>query len=361
MAEHEIKLVASLDTSNINTNTGTTGTTTNRTGGSSSSALGTAIIGSQLGSVGNMIGIEIPKTIKLLIKSLSDGIYLINFHLHNILQPLKEITKEFSIVNRGVEGISKSFETYERFMTVFETGIKHSTEKFVDSLNELKDSTNKAAKEIKSSFNSPSNGKSGASGLLGMKIGNGGGFGTMFGRMLGAGAVMSATSNTRQLFDIIDPDRKTWAGKISNVFEWITGPFEKMAREAEKANEQVNESKKRLEEFNKQMEHFKEITRNAQLEKYTMEQKKVLEYITSSELPEYLKEHGDKLKKLEKKYQDMNNTLAKGAVAPLAVDKFQKEMKKIADELNIETELFDTASEKLKKFNDQAKQLAEET
>ena len=57
----------------------------------------------------------------------------------------------------------------------------------------------------------------------------------------------------------------------------------------------------------------------------------------------------------------MNNTLAKGAVAPLAVDKFQKEMQKIADELKIENELFDTAAEKLKKFNDEAKRLSEET
>ena len=134
-----------------------------------------------------------------------------------------------------------------------------------------------------------------------------------------------------------------------------------MAREAEKANELVKQSKERLDEFNKQMEHFKEVTRSAHLEKYTMEQKKVLEYITSSELPEYLKEHGDKIKQLEKKYQDMNNTLAKGAVAPLAVDKFQKAMRKIADELNIENELFDTAAEKLKKFNDEAKILSEET
>lgn len=142
--------------------------------------------------------------------------------------------------------------------------------------------------------------------------------------------------------------------------EWLS-PFSKMVSEAEKANELVKESKLRLDEFNKQMEHLKEVTRSAQLEKYTMEQKNVLEYITSSELTEYMKEHGDKLKKLEKKYQDMNNTLAKGAVASLAVDKFQKEMQKIADELKIENELFDTAAEKLKKFNDEAKRLAEET
>ena len=49
--DHEIKLVATLDTSNINTNTGTTGATTNRTtstGGSSVSTFGTALVGSQL-------------------------------------------------------------------------------------------------------------------------------------------------------------------------------------------------------------------------------------------------------------------------------------------------------------------------
>lgn len=145
------------------------------------------------------------KSIKLLIKALSDGIYLINFNLHNILHPLKEITKEFSIVNRGVNGISKSFESYEKYMTVFEIAIKKSTGNFVKSLNELKDSTNKASIEIKKSFNSPSIGKSGASGLLGMKIGSGGGFGEMFGRIAGAGAVMSAYSGTRQIFDITDP------------------------------------------------------------------------------------------------------------------------------------------------------------
>lgn len=217
-----------------------------------------------------------------------------------------------------------------------------------------------ASKTIRSSVVQPNQGGR-ISGLMGMKIGNGGGFSPMLGRMVGAGAIMSATSNTRQLFDIIDPERKTWAGKISNVFEWITGPFEKMAREAEKANEMVKQSKERLEEFNKQMEHFREITENAKLEKYSMDQKKVLEYITSSELPEYMKEHGDKLKKLEKKYEDMNNTLAKGAVAPLGVDKFQKAMQKISEQLNIENELFNTASEKMKKFNEETKRLAEET
>lgn len=60
MAEHEIKLIATLDTSNINTNAGTTGTTTNRTtssGGSATSAVGTALIGSQLGNVGNALSL----------------------------------------------------------------------------------------------------------------------------------------------------------------------------------------------------------------------------------------------------------------------------------------------------------------
>ena len=366
MAEHEIKLIASLDTSGINTNTGTSGTTTNRTtssGGSTSSTFGTALVGSQLGSVGNALSLQMSKAIKIFIESLSKGITLINHQLHRISIPLYEIAKEFNLVNRDINGMSESFGKFrERYVSSLQTSIAVADD-FTKSLNELKDSTNKASKEIKNSFNLQSIGKSGSSGitgLLGMKIGRGGGFGELFGRMAGAGAVMSAYSKTRNLFDITDPQRKTTTGKIFDYMEWLS-PFSKMVSEAEKANELVKESKLRLDEFNKQMEHLKEVTRSAQLEKYTMEQKNVLEYITSSELTEYMKEHGDKLKKLEKKYQDMNNTLAKGAVASLAVDKFQKEMQKIADELKIENELFDTAAEKLKKFNDEAKRLAEET
>ena len=366
MAEHEIKLVASLDTSGINTNTGTSGTTTNRTtstGGSTTSTLGTALVGSQLGSVGNAISLQMSKAIKSFIESLSKGINLINHQLHRLSIPIYEIAKEFNLVNRDINGMSESFGKFrDRYLSSLQTSIE-VTDDFTKSLKELANSTNKASKEIKNSFNSPSIGKSGAygiTGLLGMKIGSGGGFGTMFGRIVGFEAVMSAYSNTRKLFDITDPQRKTTTGKIFDLMEWLS-PFSKMLSEAEKASELVKQSKQRLDEFNKQMEHFNEVTRSAHLEKYTMEQNKVLEYLTSSELPEYMKEHGDKLKKLEKKYQDMNNTLAKGAVAPLAVDKFQKEMQKIADELKIENQLFDTAAEKLKKFNDEAKILAEET
>lgn len=364
--DHEIKLVATLDTSNINTNTGTTGTTTNRTtssGGSATSSVGTALVGSQIGSVGNALSLQMSKAIKSFIESLSKGIKLINHQLHRISIPLHEIVKEFNLVNRNINGMSESFGKFtDRYLSSLQNSIEVADD-FVKSLEELKDSTNKASKEINKQFNSLSIGKSGAhgiTGMLGMKIGNSGGFGTMFGRIVGVEAVMSAYSNTRKLFDITDPQRKTTTGKMFDYMEWLS-PFSKMAREAEKANELVKQSKERLDEFNKQMEHFKEVTRSAQLEKYTMEQKKVLEYITSSELPEYMKEHGDKIKQLEKKYQDMNKSLAKGAVAPLAVDKFQKAMQKIADELNIENELFDTAAEKLKKFNDEAKILAEET
>ena len=364
MAEHEIKLIASLDTSGINTNTGTSGTTTNRTtstGSLSSNAVGTAIIGSQLGNF--LLGTQITKTIKLLIKSLSDGIYLINFHLHNVLHPLKEITREFSIVNRGVAGISKSFESYERMMTIFEIAIKHSTGEFVKSLNELKDSTNKVSKEIKNSFNSQSIGKSGASGitgLLGKKIGSGGGFGEMFGRMVGAGAVMSAYSGTRQIFDITDPQRKTTTGKIFSWLEWLA-PFSKMAGEAEKASDLVKQSKERLDRFNNQLARFNEAKETANIDQYSRAQKGLIDGMKESELTKYISQHSKKLENIKKKYEDMNNTLARGDVNLFSLDKFLKQMSKLANELNIEQQLFDTASEKMKKLNDEVERLAEET
>ena len=55
-----------------------------------------------------------------------------------------------------------------------------------------------------------------------------------------------------------------------------------------------------------------------------------------SELPKYISQHSEKLEKLKKKYEEMNNTLSKGDVDLFGFDKFIKQMKKISDELNIE-------------------------
>ena len=53
---------------------------------------------------------------------------------------------------------------------VYEIAIKHSAGEFVKSLNELKDSTNKASKAINISFGSPLNGKFGAINSQGKEI-----------------------------------------------------------------------------------------------------------------------------------------------------------------------------------------------
>ena len=364
--DHEIKLVATLDTSNINTNTGTTGATTNRTtssGGSTTSAFGTALVGGQLGSVGNALSLQMSKAIKSFIESLSKGIQLINHQLHRLSLPLYEIVKEFNLVNRDINGMSESFGKFtDRYLSSLQNSIAVADD-FTKSLNELSNSTNKASNEIKNSFNSLSIGKSGASGitgLLGKKIGNGGGFGELFGRMVGVGAVMSAYSGTRQIFDITDPQRKTTTGKIFDWLEWIN-PFSKMASEAEKASELVKQSKERLDRFNNQLARFNEAKETANLDRYSSEQKGLLDGMKESELPKYISEHSKKLENLKKKYEEMNKTLANGDVPLFGLDKFLKQMGKLANELNIEQQLFDTASEKMKKLNDEVERLAEET
>lgn len=43
-----------------------------------------------------------------------------------------------------------------------------------------------------------------------------------------------------------------------------------------------------------------------------------------SELPKYISEHSKKLENLKKKYEDMNNTLARGDVNLFSLDKFLK-------------------------------------
>lgn len=106
---------------------------------------------------------------------------------------------------------------------------------------------------------------------------------------------------------------------------------------------------------------MKELAKNAGLEKYAREQKAFIDVITSSELPEYLKEHGDKLEKLKEKYNQMNDKLARGAVPTLAIDNYIKEMEKLAHEVDIEQGIFDNAASKMKQLNEETKKLAEET
>ena len=43
-----------------------------------------------------------------------------------------------------------------------------------------------------------------------------------------------------------------------------------------------------------------------------------------SELPKYISQHSKKLENLKKKYEDMNNTLARGDVNLFSLDKFLK-------------------------------------
>ena len=361
--DHEIKLVATLDTSNINPNTGTTGATTNRTtssGGSMTSAFGTALVGGQLGSVGNALSLQMSKAIKSFIESLSKGITLINHQLHRLSLPLYEIVKEFNFVNRDINGMSEAFGNFrDKYLSSLQNSIAVADD-FTKSLKELSNSTNKASNEIKNSFNSQSNGKFGASGLLGMKIGSGGGFGELFGRMVGAGAVMSAYSGTRKIFDITDPQKKTTTGKIFNWLEWLS-PFSKMASEAEKASELVKQSKERLDRFNNQLARFNEAKEKANLDQYSSAQKGLLDGMKKSELTKYISQHSDKLEKLKKKYEEMNKTLANGDVNLFSLNKFLKQMEKLSNELKIEQQLFDTASEKMKKLNDEVEKLAEET
>lgn len=55
-----------------------------------------------------------------------------------------------------------------------------------------------------------------------------------------------------------------------------------------------------------------------------------------SELPKYISQHSEKLEKLKKRYDEMNNTLARGDVNLFSLDKFLKQMSKLENELNIE-------------------------
>lgn len=122
--------------------------------------------------------------------------------------PLAELVREFNAANRHIRGVNKTIDLYKSNMEKNQETIKSLGGEFARSLKELSNATTSASNSIqKASLAANAGGKaSGITGLLGMKIGSGGGgFGELFGRMVGAGAVMSAYSGTKQIFDITDP------------------------------------------------------------------------------------------------------------------------------------------------------------
>ena len=122
--------------------------------------------------------------------------------------PMAELVREFNKSHQHIKGINHTFSLYNRNMMKNQESIEKLGSDFSNSLKVLSNATTSASNSIQkaSLVASAGQGKaSGITGLLGKKIGSGGGFGEMFGRMVGAGAVMSSYSGTRQIFDITDP------------------------------------------------------------------------------------------------------------------------------------------------------------
>lgn len=92
-------------------------------------------------------------------------------------------------------------------------------------MKDLSNSANQAANSMKNAARKANQDANGGSDVLGMKLGKGGGFGGMAGRLVGAGAVYSAYSNTKRLFETTDPEGKSAFSKISNGLDWLISPF----------------------------------------------------------------------------------------------------------------------------------------
>ena len=121
--------------------------------------------------------------------------------------PMAELVREFNKAHQHIKGINNTFSLYNRNMMKNQESIGKMGSDFSQSLKALSDATISASNSIRKASLAANAGAnaSGITGLLGKKIGSGGGFGELFGRMVGAGAVMSAYSGTKQIFDITDP------------------------------------------------------------------------------------------------------------------------------------------------------------
>lgn len=270
MADHEIKLTATLDTSSINT--AIQQTRVNQTGGASSSGgsgMGSvATVGAVTGGV-NTITRGLKHAMNAWERSILMSIRLINAQLTRLMLPLSTLVSQLWLVHGRVRGMDQVFGNFSNALQSSSEELTKANDTLRASIKELTTTTNQASNSMRNAGQNANGGFGGFDSLLGRKIAPGGGFGPIAGRLVGIGAVYSAYSNTKKLFDTTDPEGKSAFSKFSNTIDWITSPFAKMAKEAEKDAKMVQESKDRLAEFTEQLKRLNELARDAGLDRYT--------------------------------------------------------------------------------------------
>ena len=361
--EHEIKLIATVDTSQVNGQAGTSASS----GGSRSSSAQTAAQAAMAVSANkaaNSISIAAQNAVKSS-ELIKNAFQAITFRLKELSDRIHVISYMYKQNQTAVNDTNREFKKLEKSLLNSQHNASRSIQRFIASIDAASAAAQRNARI--NAMMTPAGGGGGGGGALaalGGKFDFKSAIG-MLGRFAGWGGAFTVFNKVSSTLDQTDPEEKTFASAVFKKLPRLVGDvfslgITKASRDALKAKKEMDEANASLEETRQFLKSLNAEIKTAQFDKYVRESKEAIKVLSGDGLSEFVDEHRTKLDALKEKYNQINDQIASGKVGR-NIDDLKKKMSEIASEISAEQEIYDLASKKMEEAAESAKRLAEET
>ena len=362
--EHEIKLIATVDTSQVNGQAGTNASS----GGSRQSSAQTAAqaaMATSANKAANSINIAAQNAVRSS-ELVKNAFQAITFRLKELSDRIHVISYMYKQNQTAVSDTSREFKKLEKSLVNSQHNASRAVQRFITSIDAASAAAQRNARI--NAMMTPAGGGGGGGGgalaALGGKFDIKSAIG-MAGRIAGWGGVFTVFNKVSSTLDQTDPEEKTFASAVFKKLPRLVGDVlsfgtTKAARDALKAKKEMDEANAALEETRQFLKSLNAEIKSAQFDKYVRQSKEAIKVLSGDGLSEFVDEHRTKLDALKEKYNQINDQIASGKVGR-NIDDLKKKMAEIADEISAEQEIYDLASKKMEEAAESAKRLAEET
>lgn len=360
--EHEIKLIATVDTSQVNGQAGTSSSSGGSRQGSAQAAA-QATLATYANKAANSINIAAQNAVKSS-ELIKHAFQAITFRLKELNDRIHVISYMYKKNQTAVSDTNREFKKLEKSLVNSQHNASRAVQRFITSIDAASAAAQRNARI--NAMMTPAGGGGGGGGLaaLGGKFDIKSAYG-MLGRFLGWGGVFTIFNKVSSTLDQTDPEEKTFASAVFKKLPRLAGDVlsfgtTKAARDALKAKKEMDEANAALEETRQFLKSLNAEIKNASFDKYVRQSKEAIKVLSGDGLSQFVDEHRTKLDALKEKYNQINDQIASGKVGR-NIDDLKKKMAEIADEISAEQEIYDLASKKMEEAAESAKRLAEET
>lgn len=362
--EHEIKLIATVDTSQIN---GQAGTSSSSGGSRPSSAqmAAQAAMATSANKAANSINIAAQNAVKSS-ELIKNAFQAITFRLKELSDRIHVISYMYKQNQTAVSDTSREFKKLEKSLVNSQHNASRAVQRFITSIDAASAASQRNARinAMMPHGGGGGGGGGGALAALGGKFDLKSAIGT-FGRFLGWGSVLNAFTKASSTLEQTDPEEKTFASAVFRkapraIGDVLSLGITKFARDALEAKKAMDEANASLEETRSFLKHLNDEIKAAQFDKYVRESKEAIKVLSGDGLSRFVNQHRIKLDELKEKYNQINDQIARGDVGR-NIDDLKQQMAELSAEISAEQEIYDLASKKMEEAAEAAKKLAEET